>query len=228
MALDPLPLTPDGLNRLIVSCERCPRLREWCTRVAVEKRKSYADDVYWGRPVPNFGDPAATGLIVGLAPAAHGGNRTGRMFTGDRSGDWLYAALHAAGLANQPSSTDSADGLQLLGVTVTAVCHCAPPDNKPTPIEIENCRRHLTGTFALRPYSAFLCLGGLAWKETMRQLGLPLSTKFSHGARTDTSDGRVVLGSFHPSQQNTYTGRLTREMLQTVVQMFADTVKSRG
>lgn len=228
MAIDPRPLTPDGLNARIVACERCPRLREWCTKVATDKRKSFATEAYWGRPVPNFGDPEATGLVVGLAPAAHGGNRTGRMFTGDRSGDWLYAALHGAGLANQPSSVNVDDGLRLTRVIVTAVCHCAPPDNKPTPLEIETCRGHLSSTFALRPYRAVLCLGGLAWKETMRQLGLPLTTKFSHGARTQTDTGVVVFGSFHPSQQNTFTGRLTREMLQTVVQEFADTIKKSG
>lgn len=218
----------DALNSRIVTCERCPRLREWCLRVAAEKRKSFAGEVYWGLPVPNFGDPQATGLIVGLAPAAHGGNRTGRMFTGDRSGDWLYWALHEAGLANQPDSVSADDGLLLSGVMITAVCHCAPPDNKPTPQEIVNCRSHLSDTFALRDFRAYLCLGSLAWKETLKMLGERASTPFGHGARFETRTGSVMLASYHPSQQNTFTGRLTRAMFIDVVGAFADMVRNGG
>lgn len=199
-------------------------MREWCLNVAREKRKAFQDDVYWGLPVPNFGDPQADGLIIGLAPAAHGANRTGRMFTGDRSGDWLYRALHEAGLANIPTSTEAQDGLELKGVLITAVCHCAPPDNKPARIEIENCRVHLADTFALRPYRAYLCLGKLAWDETMRQLGA--KGTFGHGARLALEDGREVFGSYHPSQQNTFTGKLTRDMFQSVIGAFAAAVQA--
>lgn len=209
-----------ALNERITACEECPRLRSWCRTVAHEKRKSFSDQTYWGRPVPNFGDPAATGLIVGLAPAAHGANRTGRMFTGDRSGDWLYSVLHEAGVASQPTAVSATDGLRLQNVLITAVCHCAPPDNKPLPAEMSNCEQHLTSTFHLNTYRAFLCLGSIAWRATLSQLALPRSTKFAHGARLELPDGRVVLGSYHPSQQNTFTGRLTRPMLVEVVQEF--------
>lgn len=210
----------DSLNERIVACERCPRLREWCEQVAREKRRSFADEEYWGRPVPNFGDPAATGLIVGLAPAAHGGNRTGRIFTGDRSGDWLFRSLYRFGLANQALSVSTGDGLELSRIMVTAVAHCAPPANKLTPEEIANCRSHLVDTLGLRPFRAFLCLGSVAWVELHRVLGAR-APKFGHGVVHELEDGRVVFASFHPSQQNTFTGKLTEEMLDSVVGAFA-------
>lgn len=218
-------LSFDDLNREIVACEACPRLRAWCKDVAQAKRKSFSEEAYWGRPVPNFGDPSAKGLVVGLAPAAHGANRTGRMFTGDRSGDWLYKALHAVGLASQPTSVSADDGLELRHIVITATCHCAPPENKPTPIEIATCRRFLVSTLALSQFQAVLCLGSIAWNAVHRELGTRPLPKFGHGASYSRGDGLVVLGCYHPSQQNTFTGRLTMDMLVNVLQTFADLVK---
>ncbi len=214
----------EALNSRIVACERCLRLREWCSEVAQVKRKSFASEEYWGRPVPNFGDPAATGLIVGLAPAAHGANRTGRMFTGDRSGDWLYRALFEAGLASQAEAVAAGDGLALRGVLITATCHCAPPANKPLPSEIAECEGHLVDTVALRPWRAVLCLGGVAWGRALAVLGAPGRPKFGHGVEASWPGGPLMIGSYHPSQQNTFTGRLTREMLADVVGRFARTL----
>lgn len=216
----------DAVNAQIVACERCPRLRAWCQQVANEKRAAFRDEMYWGRPVPNLGDPEATGLIVGLAPAAHGANRTGRMFTGDRSGDWLYRAMFRAGLANQPTSVHREDGLKLSGVMITAVCHCAPPDNKPTLEEIGNCRVHLERSLALRPFRAYLALGGIAWEALGRQVaGGQKWPKFGHGVRAELANGGLALASYHPSQQNTFTGRLTEPMLDEVMQAFAQAVR---
>ena len=190
----------------------------WRESVATEKKRAHADEDYWGKAVPNFGDPDARHLIVGLAPAAHGANRTGRMFTGDRSGDWLYRALHRAGVANQPQSVSTDDGLKLRGVLVTAVCHCAPPDNKPEPAEIANCRPYLTELLQGREWAGILCLGGLAWQQVFRLMG-EKAPKFGHGVVHDFNGTRIV-GSYHPSQQNTFTGRLTEPMLDAANQLW--------
>lgn len=212
------------LNERIVACERCPRLRSWCEEVARDKRKSFSDWEYWGKPVPNMGDPEGKGLIVGLAPAAHGANRTGRMFTGDRSGDWLFRAMHRAGLANQAEAVSVDDGLELRDCVITASCHCAPPGNKPLPEELSHCRGWLEATWSLGEWRVVLCLGGIAWKEVFRLIG-ERAPKFGHGAEYPVG-GTVILGSYHPSQQNTFTGRLTEEMLDDVMKRFADLTKN--
>lgn len=204
------------LNERIVGCDRCPRLVAWREEVAQTKRRAFAEESYWGRPVPNFGDPNATHLIVGLAPAAHGANRTGRMFTGDRSGDWLYRALHRAGVASQAQSERANDGMKLRGVLITAVNHCAPPDNKPTPDEVANCSDYLTEVLTGRLWDAVLCLGGIAWDRVHRTLGMA-RRPFGHGAEAQSPTGMHLVGSYHPSQQNTFTGRLTEAMLDEVV-----------
>lgn len=207
------------LNREISNCFLCPRLTEYRQRMANLKRKSFSDEAYWGRPVPNFGDPLADRLIVGLAPAANGANRTGRMFTGDRSGDWLYRALHKAGVANQAEATDATDGLKLTGVMITAVAHCAPPDNKPLPEEISTCSAYLDRTFTLRPWKSILCLGGIAWNNVLSRLG-ERRTPFGHGSEVKTASGVLVVGCYHPSQQNTFTRRLTEAMLDDAIRRW--------
>ncbi len=200
----------------VIDCRRCPRLVAWREQVASERRKAFANDDYWGKPVPDFGDPAATHLIVGLAPAAHGANRTGRMFTGDRSGDWLFRALHRAGVASQPTSVGADDGLRLRGVLITAVAHCAPPDNKPTPEEIANCRPFLVERLGDREWRSILCLGSIAWNQVLMQFGVKPRPRFGHGAVV-VHAGTSIVGCYHPSQQNTFTGRLTEQMLDDAI-----------
>jgi uracil-DNA glycosylase family 4 len=202
----------------VSECRTCPRLVQWREQVAAEKRAAFRDWDYWGRPIPGFGDPQARILVLGLAPAAHGANRTGRVFTGDRSGDFLYAALHRAGLANQPVSYSRDDGLELRDCYVTAAVRCAPPANKPLPAERDACRRWLERELALLPaVGVVVCLGAFAWEAallTPTLAGVPLPRprpRFGHGAE----HGRL-LGCFHPSQQNTFTGKLTVAMIDTV------------
>ena len=218
------------LNREIVNCEHCPRLRAHCRRVAEQKRRAYAAEEYWGRPVPNFGDPQARMLIVGLAPAAHGANRTGRMFTGDRSGDWLFRALHRFDFASQPNSTQTDDGLVLLDCAITAVCHCAPPRNQPTRDEISHCREWLNRTLDLVPARVFVALGQIGWRnfvDAARDAGWYTGQrpKFAHGAEIELESGRVLIGSYHPSQQNTFTGRLTEKMFDQVFQLAKELIR---
>jgi uracil-DNA glycosylase family 4 len=209
------------LNRQIVRCQRCPRLRDYCRKVAAEKRRAFRDDDYWGKPVPNFGDPQARLLVVGLAPAAHGGNRTGRMFTGDRSGEWLYRALHKAGFASRPGSAHKSDDLKLIDCAITAVCHCAPPDNKPQPDEIDHCREWFRETIDRLPVQIFVALGQIAWRAVLdearrRQWWNEKLPRFGHADMVVLRDGQILIGSYHPSQQNTFTGRLTEPMLDRV------------
>lgn len=215
-------VTPwERLDRQVIGCRRCPRLRDYCRQVANEKRRAYHDQEYWGKPVPNFGDPRAELLIVGLAPAAHGANRTGRMFTGDRSGEWLYRALCKAGFANQSHSESRDDGLKLNGCAITATCHCAPPDNKPAPAEISACHDWFAQTVDLLPVKVFVALGAIGWRTVIDEARRrawwqgPIP-KFGHTAEAALAGGRTLLGSFHPSQQNTFTGRLTEPMFDAV------------
>lgn len=207
------------LNQEIVECRLCPRLVEWRERVAVEKRRSFADETYWGRPVPIFGDFNADRMIVGLAPAAHGANRTGRMFTGDRSGDWIFAALHRAGVASQATSTHADDGLTLRGALIVASAHCAPPDNKPLPEELRNCNPYLRRALECREWKSVLCLGGIAWDNVHRTLGIKRQP-FGHGRVTSEEGKPRLVGSYHPSQQNTFTGRLTEPMLDAAINLW--------
>jgi uracil-DNA glycosylase family 4 len=219
--------TRDSLPRLtrdVVGCERCPRLRSWCRLVAKVKVRRYHDETYWGRPVPGFGDPRARLLVVGLAPAAHGANRTGRVFTGDRSGDFLFAALYRAGFASQPTSLRRGDGLRLRDCYVLALARCAPPANKPTPGEIGNCREYLLREWSLLPrVRAVLALGKVAMDGFVA--GLRASGRlrerrgfdFGHGLSHDLGDGLRLYTSYHPSQQNTFTGKLTAADLDLVL-----------
>ena len=213
----------EQLNAAIVACERCPRLIEYCRRVAVEKRRAYRDQDYWGKPVPGLGDPRAAVLMVGLAPGAHGANRTGRMFTGDGSGDFLMPALYRAGFASQPISTGVGDGLELRGLYMAAAAHCAPPGNKPTRQEIANCRPHLVQHLALLGnVRVILALGRIGYDAVLAALaerGAALPSPrpaFGHGAEHRLS-GYTVVCSYHPSRQNTQTGRLTAAMLDAVL-----------
>jgi uracil-DNA glycosylase family 4 len=218
-----------SLQTCIIRCRRCPRLVQWREQVAREKRAAYRDEVYWGRPVPGFGDPQARVLLCGLAPAAHGGNRTGRVFTGDRSGDWLYGALHRAGFASQPTSTHRDDGLCLTDCYITACVRCAPPANRPTPEERDECLGYLVEELRLlKRVRVIVCLGAFAWDgvlRALRTLGQVPARKprFGHAAEA-TIGPFTLLGSYHPSQQNTFTGRLTATMLDAVLARAAQLI----
>lgn len=212
-----------ALDAEVVACRRCPRLVDWRERVAAEKRAAYAQETYWGRPIPGFGDPAARILVLGLAPAAHGGNRTGRMFTGDRSGDWLFASMWRCGLANQPHSVARDDGLALQGAYVTAAVRCAPPANRPLPAERDNCFPYLRRELELlADVRVVVCLGAFGWEAALRgraALGEPVprpKPRFGHGVELPSPGRLTLLGCYHPSQQNTFTGRLTEPMIDAV------------
>jgi uracil-DNA glycosylase family 4 len=220
-----------AIDEAVAACRRCPRLVRWRAEVAAHPPRRFAGQSYWARGVPGLGPADARIVIVGLAPAAHGGNRTGRIFTGDRSGDWLFRALHRAGLANQPASTHRGDGLELIGTRITAVVHCAPPDNKPTPAERDRCLTHLVAELAVLDRArAFVALGGFAWQGLLQAWRLAgevvprPAPRFGHGAEVVVG-GKTLLGSYHPSQQNTFTGRLTEAMLDAVL---ARAVKASG
>ncbi|MCA1735364.1 MAG: uracil-DNA glycosylase [Actinobacteria bacterium] len=209
------------LNPEVELCRLCPRLVQWREQVGREKRAAFRDEEYWSRPLPSFGPADGRLLVVGLAPAAHGGNRTGRIFTGDRSGDWLFRALYRAGFANQPTSARRGDGLRLDDCLVTASARCAPPDNKPTAIELENCSRWLIPEMRVRR-TVVVALGGLAFAQVLRlgeRIGWTVSRprpRFGHGREFDLDPGPIVIASYHPSQQNTFTGRLTEPMLDDI------------
>ena len=218
-------MTIGEIQSTVIACRKCPRLVRWREKTAREKVKRYANERYWGKPIPGFGTTDAGLLLIGLAPAAHGGNRTGRMFTGDRSGDWLFRALHKAGFANKPESVSRADGLRLTGCFITATCRCAPPQNKLLPVEIRRCRpflldelrllkrvRVIVGLGRVGFDSAVACAKELGWMEPGRRY------VFGHGVEYPLIGGRTILGCYHPSQQNTFTGKLTEEMLDAVFQ----------
>lgn len=225
-----------ALDREIVECRACPRLVEWREQVAVEKRAAFRAETYWGRPIPSFGDPQGRVLVAGLAPAAHGANRTGRVFTGDRSGDFLYASLFRTGFANQPTSVSADDGLALRDLVITAALRCAPPANKPTPVERDTCLPYLARELELfERVQVIVVLGAFAYDAVGRVLaaaGAPLPVprpRFTHAVEVPTARG-VVLGCFHPSQQNTFTGKLTEPMIDAVflrARALAEAVPSR-
>ncbi|SRR5579875_1433242 len=206
-----------ALQSRIVACRRCPRLVAWREQVAAERRAAFAGQQYWGKPVPGFGDPAARLVVVGLAPAAHGGNRTGRMFTGDRSGDWLYGALFRAGYASQPASTARDDGLELRDCFVTAAVRCAPPQNRPTTEERDACQAYLAAEVAvLASARVYVALGAFALAVLAKVLGVAPRPRFAHLGEVGLADGRTVIASYHPSQRNTFTKTLTQEMFDAV------------
>lgn len=225
MEIEPLPQGIDSINARIVCCRRCPRLVEYRERIALEKKREFRAQDYWGRPVPSFGDANARLLIVGLAPAAHGGNRTGRMFTGDSSGNWLYRALHKAGFANQATSTQRGDGLRLSDCYIGATIHCAPPDNKPLPDEIANCNGYLIEELqTLRQLQVVIALGKIGFDNVLRtfaRIGVPLPKPFPHFAHDAVYEiapekKLTLIASYHPSRQNTNTGKLTQPMFDAV------------
>jgi uracil-DNA glycosylase family 4 len=228
---EPSPSALAAVDRDVIACRLCPRLVAWREQVGAAKRAGYADQTYWARPVPGFGDPQAWLLIVGLAPGAHGSNRTGRMFTGDRSGEWLFQALHQVGVANQAVAVDRADGLLLAGAYITAAVRCAPPGNKPAPAEWASCRPFLERELALLvQVRVVVCLGAFAWLrvlELLRGQGLAIprpAPAFRHGGEL-VAGPYTLVASYHPSQQNTFTGRLTRPMFDAV---WARAVALRG
>lgn len=217
-----MPSSLTSLNAQIIKCRRCPRLVEYRETVGKHPPKRHVGEKYWSRPVPGFGDPGARIYVLGLAPAANGGNRTGRIFTGDRSGDWLYDALHANGLSNQPFSVSANDGMQLRGVYIGAAVRCAPPDNKPILSEFENCRPYAEQEIGLLPkIRVYVALGSIAYTTLRKILRSKLDRTFrfpafGHGVKATLPDGKCLICSYHPSQQNTFTGKLTREMLVSV------------
>ena len=221
MSRTPRAIALQQLAEEIVDCERCPRLRRWCAKVGREKRRAYANDAYWAKPVPGFGDPTAKTMIVGLAPGAHGANRTGRLFTGDRSGDFLYASLHRSGFANQAESISRDDGLRLRGAFISAAGRCAPPANKPTPEELRRCRPFLVREIEILCPKVLVCLGSLAWNAVLAALSdlgeaVPSpKPRFTHGGEA-VIGSTTLLGAYHPSQHNTFTKRLTPPMLDAV------------
>ena len=225
-------MTLRQLHNKVIGCNRCERLREYCQTVAREKRRAYVGWDYWGKPVPGFGDPGARIWIIGLAPAAHGANRTGRVFTGDRSGDFLFAALHRAGLANQPTSRSRDDGLKLTDVYISATARCAPPANKPSPREIANCADYLDHEWRLlKRKRVLLALGKIGWDACIRvaaRHGVPgdASVAFGHGAMRVLSDSLTLIGSYHVSQQNTFTGKLTGAMFDAILASCREKVLS--
>ena len=220
----------DALEQRVIDCRLCPRLVAWREQVAREKRAAYANEEYWGRPLPGFGDPQARVFVLGLAPAAHGGNRTGRIFTGDRSGDWLFASLYRTGFANQPESIRAGDGLRLSDMWISAAVRCAPPANKPLPSERDNCLPYATAELELMPQVAVVvALGAFAWDAALRlHGGVRPRPRFSHLAQAVLPAGRVLLGCFHPSQQNTFTGKLTEPMLDAVFERARALVSGRS
>jgi uracil-DNA glycosylase family 4 len=215
----------DSLERIhdeVVDCFKCPRLVAWREQVAREKRAAFRDEDYWGRPIPGFGDPEARLVVVGLAPAAHGGNRTGRIFTGDRSGDWLFRSMYRAGFANQPTSVSRDDGLQLTGAYIAAAVRCAPPGNKPLPQERANCAPYLARELRLLDWRVAVALGAFAMQSVAALTRLKPRPRFGHGVEVPLPEGRALLCSFHPSQQNTFTGRLTEPMLDGIFERAAE------
>jgi uracil-DNA glycosylase family 4 len=213
----------ETLNMEIISCRKCPRLVAWREEVARRKRRAYQGQVYWGKPVPGFGDPQARILVVGLAPGAHGSNRTGRQFTGDASGDFLFPALYRAGLANQPSAESRSDGLRLTDVYITASARCVPPANQPSPVELENCQPYLQREVKILAPQVVVCLGRIAFERILKIYSVPSRAwKFAHGALYRLEHGPWILCSYHPSQQNTRTGKLTVEMFDAIWQKAKD------
>jgi uracil-DNA glycosylase len=230
-----VPRTLASLNREVIACRRCPRLVAWREQVAREKRRAYRDFDYWGKPVPGFGDPRARVVIIGLAPGAHGSNRTGRPFTGDSSGNFMYPVLHRTGFASQPKGTHRGDGLVLTDAYITAAARCAPPQNKPTPRELANCAPFLDRELAIltnvRVVVALGRIGFDAYLSHLKRLGVIENKKpfaFGHGEEYDTPDGRILVASYHPSNQNTNTGKLTEGMFTTLFRRVAELAVTTG